>query len=465
MPGLFATLSATAKALEAQSYGLDVTGQNIANVGTAGYARREVILTTTAAPDPFSMGAGVQVSGVTATRDRLLERRLQLEKPSETREGAIADALGVVETMIGTSGSSIDKQMSNFFDAASRLSADPTAATARQDFLLAAQNLAGSFRDMASRLASAQQAADARVRGNVDEINGLTAQIARMNNQLGQVDPNGPQALTLKDQEKVALDRLTALIDVTAIERADGGVDLTVGNGHPLVIGSDSIALSAPQTGIAGFVDVTTNGNSILTEVTGGEIAGNIQVRDQFVKDYQTRLEALATQFVTSSNAVHTAGVDREGHAGGALFTTVPASGIAASMDVSTAIAGTATTAANLNKIAAGSIVGAPGDNQAARDMANLRDALTMDSGRATFSDSWGQLAYKVGNDTQAAKEEQASRQAIVNQVQSLSDAVSGVSIDEESMTMLKYQRAYEANAQFFRAIDSTLTTLFSIVN
>ena len=46
MPGLFGTLAATSQALQAQSYALDITGQNIANVNTPGYARRTVNLET-----------------------------------------------------------------------------------------------------------------------------------------------------------------------------------------------------------------------------------------------------------------------------------------------------------------------------------------------------------------------------------------------------------------------------------
>ncbi|MCX6537727.1 MAG: flagellar hook-associated protein FlgK [Acidobacteria bacterium] len=458
MSGLFGTLGATSRALDAQSYGLDVTGQNIANVNTPGYAKRQVVLTANAAPDPMTAGAGVLIAGVRSTRDRLLERRLQMEKPSEAREGAIADSLSVVQTAIGLPGQSIDAQLSAFFDSASRLSADPTASTARQGFVIAGQNLAAAFRDMADRLSTAQRDADTKVRGNVDEINILTAKIATLNGQLGQVPADNTQSLTLQDQEKVALDRLTQLVDVNAIARADGGIDLTVGNGRPLVVGAESVSLEATQQPPLSFVDVVSGGQSITSEVTGGELAGNLQVRDQFIPDYQNRLNTLASQFAASVNAIHSAGFDGNGNAGTAFFTTDPAAGAAASIAVNPAIV------ADSSLVAAAGVQ-APGDNQAARDIANLRDATVMDGGRSTFSDAWGQLTYRVGSDTQTAREDQASRQAIVTQVQSLADAASGVSLDEESMMMLKYQRAYEANAQFFRAINDTIATLFTMVS
>ena len=52
---------------------------------------------------------------------------------------------------------------------------------------------------------------------------------------------------------------------------------------------------------------------------------------------------------------------------------------------------------------------------------------------------------------------EQASREEIVNQIEQLRDSVSGISIDEEAAMMMRYQRAYEANARFFTVIDETI--------
>jgi flagellar hook-associated protein 1 len=53
----------------------------------------------------------------------------------------------------------------------------------------------------------------------------------------------------------------------------------------------------------------------------------------------------------------------------------------------------------------------------------------------------------------------------VLRQVENLQDAVSGVSLDEEAADMLRFQRAYEANARFFRPVDETLdTTLMRMV-
>jgi flagellar hook-associated protein 1 FlgK len=123
-------------------------------------------------------------------------------------------------------------------------------------------------------------------------------------------------------------------------------------------------------------------------------------------------------------------------------------------MAVESAIAG------DVGLIAAAAAANA-GDNGTATTIARLRDMRVLNGGTATLSDGWSQLVYRVGRDTQTARAEQTSREEIVRQVDTLRDAVSGISLDEETMNLLKYQRAYEANARFFSAINSAIDTLF----
>ena len=167
MSDLLTSLNSTARSLDAQRFGMDVTGQNIANVNTPGYSRRTIDLVSVAPYDPTSAGGGVEVVGVRALRDRLLDRRLQQELPAERREAAVADALRMVEAAIGRPGESLDVKMNAFFDSFAKLADNPTSSVARQEVLLQGGALATSFQDMASRLRSAQSDADQEIRGEI----------------------------------------------------------------------------------------------------------------------------------------------------------------------------------------------------------------------------------------------------------------------------------------------------------
>jgi flagellar hook-associated protein 1 FlgK len=71
---------------------------------------------------------------------------------------------------------------------------------------------------------------------------------------------------------------------------------------------------------------------------------------------------------------------------------------------------------------------------------------------------------YRVGRDKQAADAGQGTREEITRQLRNLQDSVSGVSLDEEAADLVRFQRAYEANARFFSTIDQTLDTLLNMV-
>ena len=127
MSGLFTMLSTTARSLDTQRYGLDVVGQNIANINTPGYTRRVVDLAAVPPADQrLNAGGGAEVLALRSIRDRFFDRRLFEELPAQGREGAIVDSLALVEAGLGTSGASIDARLGSFFDSWGQLAEAPT---------------------------------------------------------------------------------------------------------------------------------------------------------------------------------------------------------------------------------------------------------------------------------------------------------------------------------------------------
>ena len=451
MSDFFSSLGSASRALEAQRLGLEVTGQNIANVNTPGYSRRVVDFAAIPPDGKLSAGRGVEVVGVRATRDRLLESRLQQELPAERREAAIAESLSIIESSLGTAGSSIDARMSALFDSFAALSEAPTSAVARQDVVLQGDALAAAFRDMAGRFDLAQRDTDNKIRSAVEEINGLTERIAAINDSIGTA--SGTTLLHLQDEQAGLVRQLSELVDISVLPGSGNanGVDITFGNGRPLVIGKERYSLDPLSAPPSGFAELTTGGTNVTDEVTGGRLGGLLHVRDVQMPDYQSRLDTLAYDIVQQVNTVHRAGYDQTGTQNRDFFTALgSAAGAARNMTIDAALE------ADHGRIAAAA-VNATGDNGTARQLAALREARVLNGGTTTLADSWTQLVYRVGRDAQSANNEQKSRQEIVRQVDALRDQMSGISLDEEAMNLLKYQRAYEANAKFFSVIDQTL--------
>ena len=177
-------------------------------------------------------------------------------------------------------------------------------------------------------------------------------------------------------------------------------------------------------------------------------------MRDEVLPDYQAQLDQLAYDVSTKINQVHATGYDLNGNTGPMLYLPLPsAQGAAAAMTVDPAVA------ADSSRIAA-SASGAPGDNGIARQLADLRNANAARGGNATFTEAWSVLVSKVGSDSASAKNSLSMRQETVTAIQRLRDSVSGVSLDEEAGRLMQFQRAYEANARFFAALDSSLSVL-----
>ncbi len=451
MAGLFSSLSMAARSLEAQRAGLDTAGQNIANLNTPGYARRRLDLA-----EVTNGTGGVEVLGTRAMRDAVLDARARTAIPDESREGAIVDTLALVETSIGAPGQSLDGRLAAFFDSVSALSVDPTSAVARDGVVLQGRQLAASFADVAGRLTDSARLADNGVRDAAAELNSLTAQIAELNDAIA--TGGGADVEALRDRQQIALEKLSALTSVAVLTRADGGVDVTIPSGRALVIGGSSYDVQVGTAASTGYATLSLNNVDVTSEFTNGKIGGLSYARDTLIPGYQSRLDDLAYGVAQQVNTLHQSGFDLNGNAGVAFFTPPAAvAGAAANFAVNPALT------ANPSLVAA-SQTGAPGDNQIARQIAGLRDAQVLLGGTATFTEGWAQLAYRVGADVDAARAQQQSKQDVAEQVARLRDQVSGVSLDEEAASMIKFQRAYEANAKYFSTVDEMLLTLMRTV-
>jgi flagellar hook-associated protein 1 FlgK len=452
MNGLFSSLSMAARSVAAQEYGLNVTGQNIANLNTPGYARRTTNLEEVAP----TAGGGVRANGARAERDALLDARVRQEFPAEQQHGAVADSLAVVEVSLGAVGQSIDGALTSFFDGFSALALDPTSSVVRDGAVLQGRQLASAFNNMATRLDDARRVADSQVRGDIDHINTLATQIGQLNTQIGTA--NGADVETLNDRMRVALETLAGLADVTAIRREEGGFDVSIGSGRALVIGSNVYSVEAVPGGPDGVSAVFSGDVDISAEIQRGHLGGLLQVRDTIVPGYQQRLDQLAFDVAAQVNLLHEAGTGLTGATGQSFFTTIASvAGAASAIEVAPAVVGDP-------RLIAASQSGAPGDNGTATAIANLRDTRVLNGGTTTLNDSWSQMVYRVGSDAATAQAQRESGRQVVEQISKLRDQISGVSLDEEAAAMMKFQRAYQANARFFMSVNESISTLMNMV-
>jgi flagellar hook-associated protein 1 FlgK len=69
-----------------------------------------------------------------------------------------------------------------------------------------------------------------------------------------------------------------------------------------------------------------------------------------------------------------------------------------------------------------------------------------------------------VGGGAAAAKTNASARAMVHDSLQSQRDAISGVNIDEESISLLDYQRQYQAAARVISTVDQMTQSLLSLL-
>jgi len=336
MSGLFGTLSVALSGLSVSQQEMETTSNNVANANTPGYTR-EVAETTPGDPieiGSLNVGTGVVLQRIESLRDSMLQIQINQATQQNGALNASLTQLQQIQTQFASSTSGIGADISNFFNSLQQLSPDPSSLTLRQAVLTAAGNLATDFNSSASALQTQQGNIDQNVVQTVTQVNSLTSQIASVDQQISDVKSINQDPGTLVDQQNNLIQQLSGLIDVQVIP-TDQGITLATSSGTTLVSGSTSYALST-GAGSGGVQQVFSGEQDITSSLTGGSLAGLIQVRDQEIPSISASLDQLAGGLASSLNAANAQGTDLNGNVGGNIFETPPANdeGAAATMTV-----------------------------------------------------------------------------------------------------------------------------------
>ena len=106
----------------------------------------------------------------------------------------------------------------------------------------------------------------------------------------------------------------------------------------------------------------------------------------------------------------------------------------------------------------------AAGDNRNALSLAGLaEDQSVALGGTATFQGALSSMIGDAGQSVRSAGLDASFAADFSNQLQALRDSVSGVSIDEEMISLAKYQRGYSASLRVVQTADQMLQELVNL--
>lgn len=456
MGGLSGSLNIVLQSLLTDQGAIEATSNNIANVNTPGYSRQRPDLEETPPIQigGLNFGTGVQLKQIVSLRDSILDLRVNQETQQQGKlQGFLGPAQEIQSFFNETTGTGLQASLTAFFNSLSQLSTSPSDLNVRQAVLSAAQNLSTSFNQAANNLSAVQNSVNLDVTQSVNQINSLTAQIATVNSQVSAAQAANQNPGTFIDQRQQLLNQLSNLVDISEINAGNGSLTITTSNGAPLVVGGQNFQLSTQANAATGFQDIVSQGTVITSQITGGELAGQLQIRDQEIPSIQNSLDSLAFNLSSAVNAQHKAGFDLNGNAGGNLFTPL-AGATGAASQIGVAITNPALVAASSD--------GTPGSNGNANALLALQNQALV-SGQTPL-DFYGNLVFKIGNDISSAQTSQQAGGQVLNQLQNLQGGVSNVDLNEESANLIRFQNAYNASARVVTVINSLLDTTINMV-
>lgn len=455
MSSLSAILSTATQSLLAEELQLQVTNNNIANANTAGYSRETVTLSEAAPTQSgrVSIGNGVDVQGIASVRDELLTRRIQQQTSQQGSADAQVSALSQIEALFPSTGPQLANSLSGFFTSLSALSANPADAASRQTAIASAQTLVDQFHTLSAGLSGPGSDLNTNVKTDVERINQLSKEAASLNQQLVEQQAVGQNTGTIGDQLNQVETQLATLTNLSITHTTEGD-SITTGNGTPLVLGNQSYALTTSSASDGHLQILDASGVSITANISGGDLGGRLQIRDARLPALLGALDSLASQFASAFNQAQTQGYDQNGKAGTALF-IIPAS-------VSGAAAGIRLASSDAATIAASSD-GTSGSNGNLGNLTNLQNS-TLPSGQSVTVLS-SNLVYQIGSLTANATAQSSAIKLSLTALTNQQASSSGVSIDEESANLIRFQQAYQAAARVVSTIQTLFNTTINMIN
>ena len=463
MSDIYGIMSLAGQALMTQQQAISVTSHNIANVNTPGYSRQRLNVKTNIPLESSvgPMGNGVSGDSIERIYDRFLTSQISNESQGLGKWEAQKNAVEMLEVIFNESdGSGLSQAMSKFWDAWQSVTNNPAGTTERQILVSASQVLANTFNKLDRDFNQSQQNLDLALQGTVEEINRLSGQLADLNEKIISSEAGTASANDYRDQRELVLKELSTLIDIDTFEDANGAVSVLVASGRPLVSANQSWLLSTEvnASGLHDVVWVDDSGSTanITSDISNGKLKGLLDVRDVIITDYLTRLDTLAGGLRTDLNLLHQSGFDLNGVVGEEFFA---GTGTAADIEVNPNIVG------DLDFIAAASDpLTFPGDNRNAIAIANLQHQLTMSGNTATYNDYYGSVIRDVGNEVLKSESYYHHQTDMMMQLENQRESVSGVSLDEEMINLLKFQNAYTAAARLITTADEMMQTIMQML-
>ncbi|HCM88631.1 MULTISPECIES: flagellar hook-associated protein FlgK [Vagococcus] len=504
MTGLFGTLGTANSGMNTQQTALETSSHNIANANTPGYSRQRAEMETN---QPYNytgigqIGTGSKVSSITRASDQFVLANIRKENSVYNQYQQKADVLGQIESIFNeTPGQkALSDDLAAYFDAWSQLANNPESNTAKLIVVENGNNLAENINRTAKQLETLHNDTVSVLEKNVLDFNSKLEELNEINQQIFKASADGGVPNDLLDRRDMLLEDLSGFgnIDTTFDEYGRvsvkmGGetilapgeirtISVVVGtdeNGQPLVseggnLTNEKVPLTNGETYPVGQLLISNPKDTPTTfqpiEVESGAAKG-LQEGLAEINARTEEFNIFVYNLATSVNTIHSddgKSID---------FFTFDENNSAKSIKVNEDIK------KDPSLVNAGKDVGpdgAVGDGSRALALGNLKNARfgypdakfeydpdTMsfkdEPGGSTLLGSYIDIVTKNGIAKQQADNRVNTQEFLLFQLEDRKYSVSGVNINEEITDVMRFQRAFQANARVISVVSDLLDTLIN---
>lgn len=470
--GLFHTLNIGEHALHASRQGVDTASHNISNANVEGYSRQRVDVRsrTPVWTHGVVIGSGAYVKDITRSHNQFVERQINRAQQISGEANGRFEALKTLESIFSPElASGVGDEITNFFNSLQDLSMSPEDLSIRTAVRESAKNALGAFKRVDGEILQRRQDLNDIAKQECQEINSRLNGISKLNLQIQELEVTpGAFANDLRDQRDLLLRELTEKVQINYYEDEFGSFCVRGPEDIILVdrsyVGEFTVSLNDKNDGLSDLLITDPEGGhkrNVTRKLDGGRLKGLIEVRDNICKDLINKNNDMAAKFVGRINEVHNQGFGIKSYdetTGRNFFKPVE--------NIATAARDLSLSQEVSDSIEAISVAGTPmavGDNIVVNEMLGLKGEKMMEGGKANLIEFYANYVGNLGIEINRTTHIKEANDMVVRDLQSQREAVSGVSLDEEAISLMKWQSNFTASSKVITTVDEMLDTVLGL--
>ena len=318
-------LSTSLSGLRAFQQALATTSNNVANVGTEGFVRQRVDLAATRSSflGGNFIGTGVLVSDIKRVFNGFLVAEVRGNQSDQGRLETLVGLGSRTGDLLGSQSGGLSPGLQRFSGSMQSLATDPTSTPVRQSLLTDTRSIVDRFNSLGNRLEELDRETVSRMRSSTETITQIASAIAGINQRINDSPgaANGKFPAELLDERDRLLSRLAQEIDIDVVEQDFGQINVSIGNGQNLVLGTQAATMSVEDGRFGrGDPQIRLDGAIVTNQVSGGKLGGLVDYRQQVLTPTRNDIGRMAVAMAQAYNTQNRQGMDLQGNLGGDIF-------------------------------------------------------------------------------------------------------------------------------------------------